>query len=231
MNRRDFYRYGTIALGGLVAPGAGRAGGRLPARPAAQARPEAGGLRDADPPEPARRWACRSRSPIIDERQDAWVKYPREPVGSVWLIRQPAGVEARGHRLHGRVPAPGLRGQPGGRRQELPLPLPHQRLRLRRASRQNQVPPRPMDRARRRAHGRRRPRGPRQVPAVPDPDRGEDPPCLTNSPTGSTTGPGYRALVHEALEEPIPGGARWRYVFGSALTHDLHDPGSSPACC
>ena len=29
---------------------------------------------------------------------------------------------------------------------------------------------------------------------------------------------GYRALVHEALEEPIPGGARWRYVFGSALS-------------
>jgi ubiquinol-cytochrome c reductase cytochrome b subunit len=29
---------------------------------------------------------------------------------------------------------------------------------------------------------------------------------------------GYRGLVHEALEEPIPGGARWRYVFGSALT-------------
>ena len=29
---------------------------------------------------------------------------------------------------------------------------------------------------------------------------------------------GYRALVHEALDEPIPGGARWRYVFGSALS-------------
>lgn len=29
---------------------------------------------------------------------------------------------------------------------------------------------------------------------------------------------GYRGLVHEALEEPIPGGARWRYVFGSALS-------------
>ena len=29
---------------------------------------------------------------------------------------------------------------------------------------------------------------------------------------------GYKRLVHEALEEPIPGGARWRYVFGSALT-------------
>lgn len=28
----------------------------------------------------------------------------------------------------------------------------------------------------------------------------------------------YRAVVHEALDEPIPGGARWRYVFGSALS-------------
>jgi len=30
---------------------------------------------------------------IIKERHDAWVKYPREPVGSVWLIRQPAGAK------------------------------------------------------------------------------------------------------------------------------------------
>ncbi len=29
---------------------------------------------------------------------------------------------------------------------------------------------------------------------------------------------GYKALLHEALDEPIPGGARWRYVFGSALS-------------
>jgi ubiquinol-cytochrome c reductase cytochrome b subunit len=29
---------------------------------------------------------------------------------------------------------------------------------------------------------------------------------------------GYRAILHEALDEHIPGGARWRYVFGSALT-------------
>ena len=32
--------------------------------------------------------------PIIEERQDAWVKYPAEPVGSVWLIRQKEGSEA-----------------------------------------------------------------------------------------------------------------------------------------
>jgi ubiquinol-cytochrome c reductase cytochrome b subunit len=28
---------------------------------------------------------------------------------------------------------------------------------------------------------------------------------------------GYRALVHKALDEPVLGGARWVYVFGSAL--------------
>jgi ubiquinol-cytochrome c reductase cytochrome b subunit len=28
---------------------------------------------------------------------------------------------------------------------------------------------------------------------------------------------GHRNLLHEALDEPIPGGARWAYVFGSAL--------------
>jgi Rieske Fe-S protein len=28
---------------------------------------------------------------ILADRQDAWVKYPQEPIGSVWLIRQPAG--------------------------------------------------------------------------------------------------------------------------------------------
>lgn len=29
---------------------------------------------------------------------------------------------------------------------------------------------------------------------------------------------GYRGLLHAALLEPIPGGARWRYVWGSTLT-------------
>ena len=34
---------------------------------------------------------------------------------------------------------------------------------------------------------------------------------------GSTIGPAYRDFVHEALYERIPGGARWRYVWGSTL--------------
>lgn len=29
---------------------------------------------------------------------------------------------------------------------------------------------------------------------------------------------GYKTLMHEALNEPIPGGAKWKYVWGSTLT-------------
>ena len=29
---------------------------------------------------------------------------------------------------------------------------------------------------------------------------------------------GYKELLNEALNEPIPGGAKWRYVWGSTLT-------------
>lgn len=32
---------------------------------------------------------------------------------------------------------------------------------------------------------------------------------------------GYRKIVHEALYENVPGGARWRYVWGSTLTFTL----------
>ncbi|HSS44108.1 MAG TPA: hypothetical protein VLO07_02110, partial [Thermoanaerobaculia bacterium] len=28
---------------------------------------------------------------------------------------------------------------------------------------------------------------------------------------------GWRRLMHEALDEPVPGGSRWAYVFGSGL--------------
>ncbi len=41
---------------------------------------------------------------------------------------------------------------------------------------------------------------------------------LKNLAAWFDTRTGYKHLVHEALEEPIPGGARWRYVFGSALS-------------
>lgn len=89
MNRRDLYRIGTFALGGLAAlalavPGVAyildplrkmQGKGRL--RPMAKLSELKVGVPVA--------------VAVNEERQDAWVKYPKEPVGSVWLLRQPEG--------------------------------------------------------------------------------------------------------------------------------------------
>ena len=56
-------------------------------------------------------------------------------------------------------------------------------------------------------------------------DRGEDPPCLSNWPTGSTTGPAAVRWLRQSRERTVPGGAGWRYVFGSALDGGLPRPG------
>ena len=86
MNRRDFYRLGSLALGGaitalLAIPGVkfvldplnknSKAGGMRPLTTLSQ-------LKVGEP----------QAFPIVEERFDAWVKFPREPVGSVWLVRQ-----------------------------------------------------------------------------------------------------------------------------------------------
>ena len=90
MTRRDFYSYGTMLLGGLMT--------------AALAVP---GVAYVIDPLRKRRGAARTYFlarlsdlevgvprvfPIVDERQDAWVKYPKEPIGSVWLVKQPEGT-------------------------------------------------------------------------------------------------------------------------------------------
>lgn len=90
MTRRDLYRFGAVALGGvmtaiLAVPGVaylldpvlrrkqgGDGGGAVPLARLSE-------LKVGEP----------KAFPILQARQDAWVKYPPEPVGSVWLIRQP----------------------------------------------------------------------------------------------------------------------------------------------
>ena len=88
-NRRDLYRLGAIALGNLFAlalavPGLkylldplGKSTGSSDYRPLTRL----GQLKVGEP---------RAFS-IIASRQDGWVKYPEEPVGTVWLVRQPDG--------------------------------------------------------------------------------------------------------------------------------------------
>jgi Rieske Fe-S protein len=92
-NRRDLYRVGSWALAGLIklailVPGVAYlltpllrskgAGGTF--TPLARF----GDLKEGVP----------QAFPVVQARRDAWVTYPPEPVGTVWLVRQPAGAKA-----------------------------------------------------------------------------------------------------------------------------------------
>src|SRR5262249_38716444 len=89
MNRRAFYSYGTLILSGVV--------GAVLAIPgvAYLLSPIWVRSRDRDFEKLARlsqlTVGVPRAFPIIAERRDAWVKYPREPVGLVWLVRQAEG--------------------------------------------------------------------------------------------------------------------------------------------
>jgi len=86
ITRRDLYRFGANVLGGLftlglAAPGAAYILSPLRGRSKADAFHPLARLSDLKEGVPR-------EFTVLDERRDAWVKYPREPVGSVWLIRR-----------------------------------------------------------------------------------------------------------------------------------------------
>ncbi|MBP6775431.1 MAG: cytochrome b N-terminal domain-containing protein [Gemmatimonadaceae bacterium] len=56
------------------------------------------------------------------------------------------------------------------------------------------------------------------MPELPQRLAREDPRLMKNALAWLDQRTGYKALVHEALFENVPGGARWRYVWGSTLT-------------
>ncbi len=82
---------------------------------------------------------------IIEERHDAWVKYPREPVGSVWLVRQPAGTKPEVVAYSAECPHLGcaVNLAPGGHGFLCPC---HTSAFDLEGKPQNQVPPRTLDR-------------------------------------------------------------------------------------
>jgi Rieske Fe-S protein len=89
MNRRDFYAQATVVLGGIMSlvlavPGVAYLLDPLRRKARAGTMQELARLSQLPAGKPV-------AFPVIEERQDAWVKYPREPIGSVWLIRQPPG--------------------------------------------------------------------------------------------------------------------------------------------
>src|SRR5262249_47864248 len=82
---------------------------------------------------------------IFEERQDAWVKYPREPVGSVWLIRQPAGADPQVIALQAECPHLGCAINLAAEGKGFLCPCHTSAFTLDGKPR-NQVPPRSMDR-------------------------------------------------------------------------------------
>ena len=91
MNRRSFHIYGTILLGNVIAltltvPGVGYLLDPLRRKSKQGESQRLAKLSELTVGKP-------EAFAVIDERQDAWVKYPREPVGSVWLVRQPEGTK------------------------------------------------------------------------------------------------------------------------------------------
>jgi Rieske Fe-S protein len=93
MTRRDIYRYATVAVGGLMGLVLAVPGVAYVISPLRKNESE-GSFETLARLSQLEAGVPRSFA-IIKERRDAWVKYPREPVGSVWLIRQPDGADPR----------------------------------------------------------------------------------------------------------------------------------------
>jgi menaquinol-cytochrome c reductase iron-sulfur subunit len=95
-HRRDFYRLGTLALGGLMTlilavPGVGYLlTPVLKSKRGGSSGEDEGAYFDLARLSELAEGVPKSFS-ILAEQEDAWVRYPREPIGSVWLVRQPAG--------------------------------------------------------------------------------------------------------------------------------------------
>jgi menaquinol-cytochrome c reductase iron-sulfur subunit len=91
MTRRDVFRFATMAVGTLMGllvavPGVAYVLSPLRKREADHSFETLTRLNDLEVGAP-RSFA------VINDRVDAWTRYPREPVGSIWLIRQPAGSQ------------------------------------------------------------------------------------------------------------------------------------------
>ena len=163
LNRREVYRLGTLALGGamtlvLAVPGVaylldplwkrgrggtgdGAEGGfyELPVR--------LGDLKEGEP----------QVFPIEAERQDAWVKYPKEPVGAVWLVRQPSGAKEPVLALSAECPHLGCGVNLAADRRNFACPCHTSAFALD-GRPLNEIPPRPMDRLEVRLSGEADPR-------------------------------------------------------------------------
>ncbi len=146
MTRRDFHRVGSLVLGGLI---------KLTVAVPALAfvlsplRKKSQGSGDEAFTTLASLSELTAGSPrsfaIIEDRTDAWVKYPAEPVSSVWLVRQPEGSKPEVVAFASECPHLGCAISLGAGGKNFLCPCHTSSFDFE-GRPQNQVPPRPMDR-------------------------------------------------------------------------------------
>ncbi len=151
-HRRDFfYRIGTYVLGGigglvLAVPGVAYVLSPILNKSGAGGSPGAEGegtyhdlARLSELPVGVPR-----SFPVRAERVDAWVKYPEEPVGTVWLIRQPEGEKEPVVAFTAECPHLGCGVNLAADKSSFACPCHNSAFRLD-GTPENEIPPRPMD--------------------------------------------------------------------------------------
>ena len=146
MTRRDFHRYGTTVLGGLVKLALAVPAIAFLASPLRKKIAASGDDSFETLTSLSQLTVGVPRSfAIIRDRTDAWVKYPSEPAGSVWLIRQPAGARPAVVAYTAECPHLGCALNLAEDHKAFLCPCHTSSFDLE-GKPQNQVPPRPMDR-------------------------------------------------------------------------------------
>jgi Rieske Fe-S protein len=146
MTRRDFYRYGSLVLGGLIKLAIAVPAVAFLVSPLRKKVQAAGDETSITLTSLSQLTVGVPRSfSIIQDRTDAWVKYLAEPVGSVWLVRQPAGSKPEVIAYTSECPHLGCAINLSGDGKSFLCPC-HTSAFDFDGKPQNQVPPRPMDR-------------------------------------------------------------------------------------
>jgi menaquinol-cytochrome c reductase iron-sulfur subunit len=145
MTRRELYRYGSLLLGGLIKLTVAVPAVAFLVSPLRRKGGTGGDASFTTLASLSQLTVGQPRSfAIIQDRTDAWVKYPAEPVGSVWLVRQPAGSKPEVVAFASECPHLGCAINLSGDGKSFLCPCHTSTFGLD-GSPQNRVPPRPMD--------------------------------------------------------------------------------------
>jgi menaquinol-cytochrome c reductase iron-sulfur subunit len=144
MSRRDLFRLATLGVGTLLGLALAVPGVAYILTPLRRSGRRTEGFETLTRLSQLKVGVPRSFA-IVQERRDAWVKYPREPVGSVWLVRQPEGESPPVIALSSECPHLGcaVNLAQGGKGFLCPC---HTSAFDLQGKPKNRVPPRPMDR-------------------------------------------------------------------------------------